>query len=247
MQLVLLSTTLPPTIIPKLMDFYHLLSNTTIIRQLANRPELIYILKKRWAAHHSLHRQCKSWTKRDYRGLIFCHPSQMDRSWWIWPNMPSTWAIEPRWLMKNTGMPIICRWIQGFERVIIATTTFSIGNDYPHVWLVIQMDKLFNMLKFTQDQQGRASKAGQAARCNLLTQQSATRQSIKEAGVMTESKLAIYNCVFTYGLKQCLWYSDLYRPSLMQGSWYIPYRQLTQVLRFHHSPTVQRLRKFRAR
>ena len=47
MQLVLLSTTLPPTIIPKLMDFYHLLSNTTIIRQLANRPELIYILKKK--------------------------------------------------------------------------------------------------------------------------------------------------------------------------------------------------------
>ena len=46
MQLVLLSTTLPPTIIPELMDFYHLLSNTTIIRQLANRPELIYILKK---------------------------------------------------------------------------------------------------------------------------------------------------------------------------------------------------------
>ena len=50
MQLVLLSTTLPPTIIPKLMDFYHLLSNTTIIQQLANRPELIYILKKKMSS-----------------------------------------------------------------------------------------------------------------------------------------------------------------------------------------------------
>jgi superfamily II DNA helicase RecQ len=45
-QLVLLSATLPPAIMPQLSTTYHLLADTTIFRLGTNRPELQYVLEK---------------------------------------------------------------------------------------------------------------------------------------------------------------------------------------------------------
>ena len=209
MQLVLLSATLPPTFIPELMDSYHLLPNTTIIRQSANRPELIYILEKMSSTSllartvQILNEERLGWNDKD-RGLIFVS-SIADGQKLADLTKHALYVGDRAKMTDEERRNAYNRWIQGSERVMIATTAFSTGNDYPHVRLVIQMDKPFDMLEFTQGQ-GRAGRDGQAARCYLLTQQIATRPSIKEPGVMTESKLAMYDHVFTYGLKRCLRY-----------------------------------------
>jgi superfamily II DNA helicase RecQ len=209
MQLVLLSAILPPTFIPDLIDSYNLLPNTTVICQSANTPELVYVLEKvsymalLTRTVRILSEETLSWSKEN-RGLVFISSiangqklADLTKHVFYVGNRTKM-SDEARWNAYN-------KWIQGSERVMITMTNFSTGNDYPHVQLVVQMDKPFNMLEFSQGQ-GRAGRDGQVARCYLLAPQSTARPSVKQSGVMAESKLAIYDHVFTYGLKRCLQY-----------------------------------------
>ncbi|KAF9237260.1 hypothetical protein BU15DRAFT_63322 [Melanogaster broomeanus] len=95
--------------------------------------------------------------------------------------------------------------MEGTKNVMVATSAFSTGNDYPHVCLVIHLDRPFDMLEFVQGQ-GRAGRDGRPAKCYLLTPKEAGRPSTKEPGVMTENKVAMYEHVYTYRLKRCLRY-----------------------------------------
>ncbi|KAI6107257.1 P-loop containing nucleoside triphosphate hydrolase protein, partial [Pisolithus thermaeus] len=51
-------------------------------------------------------------------------------------------------------------WIEGRgSKIMVATSAFSTGNDYPHVRLVLHLDKPFDMLDYIQGQ-GRAGRDG---------------------------------------------------------------------------------------
>ncbi|KAG1848268.1 P-loop containing nucleoside triphosphate hydrolase protein, partial [Suillus subluteus] len=48
-------------------------------------------------------------------------------------------------------------WVRGDSKVMVATSAFSTGNDYPNVRLVIHLDRPWEMLEFIQGQ-GRAGR-----------------------------------------------------------------------------------------
>lgn len=209
MQLVLLSATLPPTFIPELISSYNLLPNTTIVRQSTNRPELIYVLEKMKSTSlqarttQILAEEELNWSSED-RGLVFV-ASIAEGQKLVNATHHAFYVGDRAKMSDEERRNAYDEWIQGSKKVMVATTAFCTGNDYQHVRLVIHMDKPFDMLEFCQGQ-GRAGRDGRAAKCYLLTQQSASQPSSKESGALTESKVAMHDHVFTYGLKRCLRY-----------------------------------------
>ncbi|KAG2088461.1 P-loop containing nucleoside triphosphate hydrolase protein, partial [Suillus cothurnatus] len=58
-------------------------------------------------------------------------------------------------------------WVRGDSKIMLATSAFSTGNDYPHVRVVIHLNKPFEMLEFVQGQ-GRAGRDGLPAKAYTL-------------------------------------------------------------------------------
>ena len=210
---MLLSSTLPPSFIPELFDAYNLLPDTVVVRQSTNRPELIYVLEKMGISSllprtiAILDEEKQDWNKED-RGLVFV--TSIAEGQKLVDLTDHAFYVGDRMKMSDTDWQnAYDRWIQGYKRIMVATTAFCAGNDYPHVQLVIHMDKPFDMLDFCQGQ-GRAGRDGHTAKCYLLTSKSVGRpvgvSSDDKRDVMMESKVAMYDHVFTYGLKRCLHY-----------------------------------------
>ncbi|KIK73008.1 hypothetical protein PAXRUDRAFT_21330 [Paxillus rubicundulus Ve08.2h10] len=209
MQLVLLSATLPPSFMPELATSYNLLFNVTVIRQSTNRPEHIYLLEKISLDEfldrtiQILDEKEEDWREED-RALIFVTSITLGQKLVDITN--HAFYVGDRDKMSDTECQTAYRqWMDGTKNVMVVTSAFSTGNDYRHVHLVIHLDKPFNMLEFVQGQ-GRAGRDIQAAKCYLLTPKEAGRPSTKEAGLMMENKVAMYEHVYTYGLKRCLRY-----------------------------------------
>lgn len=89
---------------------------------------------------------------------------------------------------------------------MVATSIFSTGNDHSHVQLIVHMDRPFDMLEFIQGQK-RAGRDGEHAECYMLIPKHASQPSSKETGcIIKDDRMAMYDHLYTYGLKHCLWY-----------------------------------------
>ncbi|KAI6019570.1 hypothetical protein EDC04DRAFT_2901767 [Pisolithus marmoratus] len=183
--LVLLSATLPPPFIPALTQMYRLLSNHTICRQQTNWPELTYILEKmssesdlRTHGIQIVQEQARSWQSQDC-GLVFvpavgmCMELARDTGWHHF--------VGNREAMTTTEQQAQYQaWIEGQgSNIMVATSAFSTGNDYPHVHLVLHLDKPFDMLDYVQGQ-GRAGRDGMPAICHTLVPTKPWKESRKQ-------------------------------------------------------------------
>lgn len=88
---------------------------------------------------------------------------------------------------------------------MVATTAFSTGNDYPHVCLVIYLDRPFNMVEFVQDQ-GRAGCNGRPALCYVLVPEQIHKPVGAATSLQNHNRMAIYDHLYTHRLTQCLRY-----------------------------------------
>ncbi|KAI6130061.1 hypothetical protein EDD17DRAFT_1484333 [Pisolithus thermaeus] len=94
-------------------------------------------------------------------------------------------------------------WIEGQGRV--ATSAFSTGNDYPHIWLVLHLDKPFDMLDYIQGQ-GRAGQDGKPAICHTLVPSRPWKESRKQDKTEQQNEQAVLDHLYLYGSKHCLCY-----------------------------------------
>ncbi|KAI6139187.1 hypothetical protein BKA82DRAFT_4365200 [Pisolithus tinctorius] len=222
MQLVLLSATLPSWCMEEVKTTFQLVQQTEVIRQSTDRPELGYHLER--VPVHSMARRVAEvleeegslWEERD-RALVFVtsiaagqHLSHMT-AYPFYNGDKGTSDKDRRWMYQQ--------WIKGFSKVLIATTAFSAGNDYPHVRTVIHMDRPFDMVDYIQGQ-GRAGRDGQAANCYTIIPPTSTLPNIQTMGLEGEARWAIYELLYCYGPRRCLRFGmTLFNDSKGVGCW----------------------------
>ncbi|KAI6140236.1 hypothetical protein BKA82DRAFT_4363753 [Pisolithus tinctorius] len=222
MQLVLLSATLPSWSMEEVKTTFQLVQQTEVIRQSTDRPELGYHLER--VAVHSMARRVAEvleeegslWEERD-RALVFVtsiaagqHLSHMT-AYPFYNGDKGTSDEDRRWMYQQ--------WIKGFSKVLIATTAFSAGNNYPHVRTVIHMDRPFDMVDYIQGQ-GRAGRDGQAANCYTIIPPTSTLPNIQTMGLEGEARWAIYELLYCYGPRRCLRFGmTLFNDSKGVGCW----------------------------
>ncbi|KAG6382208.1 hypothetical protein JVT61DRAFT_861 [Boletus reticuloceps] len=210
-QLVLLSATLPPSFMPTLRETYKLVTDTSIHRQGTNRRELKFALEKTAGEGSLIQRAMKiveeeahAWQPRD-RALVFvpsvrlCMEIAKKTGWHHYVGDKKTMDEGERRMEYFS-------WISGeTSRVMIATSAFSTGNDYPHVRLVLHVDKPFEMLEYIQGQ-GRAGRDGSPALCYTLVPTKQWKESSKKDPVEKDNEQAIIDHLHLYGSKRCLRY-----------------------------------------
>jgi superfamily II DNA or RNA helicase len=209
MQIICLSGTLPPSCISDLISAFGLVEDTQVIRQCTNRGELIYILEK-LPSSELMHRairimeeEMQTWQNRD-RGLVFVPTLSLGRlvankkGWPFYHGNQETMTDEER---RETYRA----WVRGDSKIMLATSAFSTGNDYPHVRVVIHLNKPFEMLEFVQGQ-GRAGRDGSPAKAYTLVPPSASPPKLEAQDKDHKGKQAMHDHLYTYGLKRCLRY-----------------------------------------
>ncbi|KIO00004.1 hypothetical protein M404DRAFT_30036 [Pisolithus tinctorius Marx 270] len=186
MQLVLLSATLPTWCMEEVKTTFQLVQQTQVVRQIAEVLEV----------------EAGSWQERD-RALVFVtsiaagQKLSHSMAYPFYNGDTGTSDKDRRWIYQQ--------WIKGFYKVLIATTAFSAGNDYPHVRTVIHMDRPFDMVDYIQGQ-GRAGRDGQPANCYTIIPPTSTLPDIQSMGLEGEAKWAIYELLYCYGPRRCLRY-----------------------------------------
>lgn len=209
--LVLLSATLPPAFMSRIFEMYHLLGDAIVCRQGTNRPELKYILEKTskeselsLRAQEIVQQHQQSWQPQD-RALVFAPSVGMCTDLacaWGWHRY-----VGDRETMTAAERQEAYRaWVDGRDsKVMVATSAFSTGNDYPHVRLVVHADKPFDMLEYVQGQ-GRAGRDGIPAVCHTLVPTKSWKESSKEDEIERSNEQAILDHLHLYGMKRCLRY-----------------------------------------
>ena len=209
--LILLTATLPPSFLPTLKETYLLVSNASIYRQGTNRPELKFELEKTQSEEELIERameivqkQESTWQARD-RAIVFvpsiglCMELVEKTGWHHYVGDKDTMGDMDRRSAYTS-------WIEGRRsNVMIATSAFSTGNDYPHVRLVLHIDKPFEMLEYVQGQ-GRAGRDGSPALCYTLVPIKQWKESKKEDIIEKDNEQAIIDHLHLYGRKRCLRY-----------------------------------------
>ncbi|KAG5337017.1 hypothetical protein C0989_011180 [Termitomyces sp. Mn162] len=171
-QLVVLSATVPLRSRPHLQALFGLVACTTIAMS-TDRPELQYILDEpapeykticdRVVAH--LRRAMIMFAEED-RALVFVSNKDM-------AGIPIARELGCEFYHggddsnDSERVQSYQRWIQGSNKVMVCTSAFSAGNDYPHVRLVVHAGTPFEMVGYTQEV-GRAGRDGRPAQCILV-------------------------------------------------------------------------------
>ncbi|KAG2030099.1 P-loop containing nucleoside triphosphate hydrolase protein [Suillus americanus] len=214
MQLVLLTGTMPQSSIAALKTMFGLLPTAIEIRESINCLELEYIMRQPAQSNtletkvtQIVEQERKQWTTED-RGLVFVtymEDGENDHQQTRWPFYNGS---------KNTSDASRAQyykdWRSGKTPVMICTSAFSTGNDYPHVRLVIHLKTPLQMSEIIQAQ-GRAGRDGHPARCYILPSTSSPKLTIGRSEPDHKGRWYAHDYIYTHGLKRCLRYgSTLY-------------------------------------
>ncbi|KAG1853621.1 P-loop containing nucleoside triphosphate hydrolase protein [Suillus subluteus] len=214
MQLILLTSTMPQSSVAALKTMFGLLPTAIEIRESINRPELEYIMRQPAQSNtletkvtQIVEQEQKQWTTND-RGLVFVtymEDGEINPQQTRWPFYNG---------LKNTSDAFRAQyykdWRSGKTPVMICTSAFSTGNDYPHVRLVVHLKTPLEMSEIIQAQ-GRAGRDGCPARCYIVPSTSPPKLAIGRSEPDHKGRWYAHDYVYTHGLKRCLRYgSTLY-------------------------------------
>ncbi|KAF5348175.1 hypothetical protein D9756_010738 [Leucocoprinus leucothites] len=151
--IVLMSATIPLPMEPHLINTLNLIpDNLTVVHTSSNRPELEYIIAERALS-----------TSLDDRGLVFVSDQAQGYS----AAKDLNCGFYHAQLNKNQRQEVVTKWTSGTNRVMVCTTAYSAGNDYPHVRYVIWYGTPFDMITTIQAM-GHAGHDGDSARCYII-------------------------------------------------------------------------------
>ncbi|KAG1762154.1 P-loop containing nucleoside triphosphate hydrolase protein [Suillus occidentalis] len=214
MQVILLSATLPQSSIAALKAAFGLLSTAAEIRETSNRPELVYIMRPpaesnalETKAVRIVEHERAGW-RTDDRALVFVAymedgESLSTRTGWPFYNGSKEMSDASR-------VQCYQDWRSGKSPVMICTSAFSTGNDYPHVRLVVHLKTPIEMSELVQAQ-GRGGRDGLPARCYVLPSSSPHKISVSRSAIDHKGLWYAHDHFYAHGLKRCLRYgSTLY-------------------------------------
>ncbi|KAG2030468.1 hypothetical protein BDR03DRAFT_987079 [Suillus americanus] len=209
MQLVLLSGTVTQSNVAALKAAFGLADNAVEIRESCNRPELEYIMKtpapsivQENMVIQIMESERRSWTSED-RGLVFVTymedgESLVNKSGWPFYN-------GSKGMSDASRVRCYSDWFAGKCPVMICTSAFSTGNDYPHVRAVIHLKTPFEMTEIIQAQ-GRGGRDGRPARCYILPSPTPPKITIGRSEVDHKGLWYAQDYIYRYGLNRCLRY-----------------------------------------
>lgn len=209
--LVLLTATLPPAFLPELSTMYALTGTTRVVRRSTNRPELRYVLKKSLEDEKGLIEEAArlidesrvDWKASD-RGLVFVPSIDLCRA--MAEHGGHACYMGGDAMSDEEHQRGYHEWLKGEPSpVMVATSAFSTGNDYPHVRLVLHLDKPFDMVEYMQGQ-GRAGRDGAPAMCYALVPSVGRTTSYKSEEIERNNEQALLEHLYLYGMKRCLRY-----------------------------------------
>lgn len=213
-QLVLLSATIPPGSEEALKHMFQLTMNVRFLRMSTNRPEIMYVTKSCPLAdlvtniQHILNTVVHSFAAED-RALIFVGSIEHGRllsqalqcELYQGSHHPNDDLHSPS---DDERRRIYSNWATGIHRILVATSAFSAGNDYPSVRLVIHAGWLFDMVDYIQGH-GRAGRDHRSAASVILTVQAGhppPPQSVNDH----QGRYALWHMLFGPGQGQCIRY-----------------------------------------
>jgi superfamily II DNA helicase RecQ len=170
MQMVLLSATIPPKTVSTIQKTFELSANCSIIRTPLRRPELQYILESPYLTAKDITVRVQSILQeaslepRD-RALIFV--PYLDQGVVLAEVLKCDFYRGGRCETPEEKEAIYHRWIQGIYKVMVATSAFGAGNDYPHVRLVIHAGQPRNCMDYIQES-SRGGRDQQPCQCIIL-------------------------------------------------------------------------------
>jgi hypothetical protein len=170
MQMVLLSATIPPKSESTIRKAFELSANCSIIRTPLHRPELQFILESPYSRYEDIaarvqHLVEKANLESKNRALIFVpYINYGERLAEI---LKCDFYRGGQRETPEEKEAIYYRWIQGVHKIMVATSAFGAGNDYPHVRLVIHAGQPRNAMEYIQES-SRGGRDGKICQCIIL-------------------------------------------------------------------------------
>jgi len=170
MQMVLLSATLPPKTESTIRKAFELSVNCSIIRTPFRRPELQFILESPYFKYDDLAAQVQHIVEEanlesEDRALIFVPYVNCGEA--LAEILKCGFYRGGRHETPEEKEAIYHQWIQGIHKVMVATSAFGAGNDYPHVRLVIHAGQPRNAMEYIQES-SRGGRDGKICQCIIL-------------------------------------------------------------------------------
>lgn len=155
-QWILLSGTIPPSSIAALIDAFLLHPKTLTIREPTNRPELRYIIQPKADSDEQLiseslkiyQRHIHQFSDRD-RALIFV--PRMDLGFLLAAALQCNFFSGHGSVTLEAKEEMYEHWRTGKNQVLVCTSAFGAGNDYPHVRLTIHAGTPSELVNFVQE------------------------------------------------------------------------------------------------
>ncbi|KAJ3554827.1 hypothetical protein NP233_g12344 [Leucocoprinus birnbaumii] len=135
-QLIAMSATLPEALEERLISELHFMPDTRVIRAPSNRPELQYMLERREPHPQRLQERLAVIVRRELadfsaedRALIYVRSNTSGRVLSSWLKCDFYSASNGDDVDKRREM--VNRWREGVHKIMVCTSAFSAGNDYP--------------------------------------------------------------------------------------------------------------------
>lgn len=204
-QMVILSGTVIPRSQQAIVNAFGLLPGYTMLRTPTDRPELAYTITKPVGTDKDLMIQVESIIENhedsfneSSRVLIFVPFKDLGVS------MAARLEVDFYSGDKDTSdedrSNIYRAWIRGVNTIMVCTSAFGAGNDYPHTRLVIHAGTPLEMVGFIQEV-GRGGRDKESANCYIIPKGKKSPY-IKTGDLDHKGKQAAYDLVF--GIPGCI-------------------------------------------
>lgn len=218
MQLIVMSGTIPMISQATVIGIFGLLDDVKVLRMPTSRLEINYHLYSRFYSNKDIEDKVVALIQQHSptlapsdRVLIFVAfieegielATRLDCGFYHGRQATHPKASSTASLTDGQRLQLYHRWIKGTEpkdRIMVCTSAFGVGNDYPHVRLVIHAGTPIEMMGYTQES-SRAGRDGEQAWAYILPYQ-------QKAPVLQEGEIdhrglqAAYNMI--YGPGSCL-------------------------------------------
>lgn len=169
-QMVLLSGTVPPSAEVAISNAFGLSTPHTTIRSSTDRPELSYHLESKVQSQQAIIQQTSTLLSTHLSGF-----GPLDRALVFVPfkSLGSDMATALHYSFFHGDLSDDLRrrtyqdWLEGIFKVMICTSAFGTGNDYPHIRVVIHAGTPTEMIGFVQEI-SRAGRDKQSATCYTI-------------------------------------------------------------------------------